>query len=90
MDDRSYDPEKHHRHSVRLKGYDYSQAGAYFLTICTHKHEQLFGKIVNAGIRLSVYGRIVSNRWLNLPRYYALIELSAFTVMPLTMFMELL
>ena len=82
MDERSYDPEKHHRRSIRLKEYDYSQAGAYFLTICTHNHESLFGKIVNAEMRLSAYGRIVFNRWLSLPRYYAHIELIAFTVMP--------
>lgn len=82
VDDRSYDPEKHHRRSIRLNGYDYSQAGAYFLTICTHNHEPLFGEIVNAEMKLSAYGRIVSNRWLSLPRYYAHIELSAFIVMP--------
>ncbi|MCR4417999.1 MAG: transposase, partial [Ignavibacteria bacterium] len=37
-----YDPSKHHRRSIRLKGYDYSQAGAYFVTICTHNRQCLF------------------------------------------------
>jgi len=44
-----YDPQKHHRRSIRLKGYDYSQAGAYFITICAHNRECLFGEIVTVG-----------------------------------------
>jgi putative transposase len=43
-----YNPYIHHRRSIRLKGYDYSQPGAYFVTICTHHHECLFGEIVGA------------------------------------------
>ncbi|MEW6092893.1 MAG: hypothetical protein AB1531_02900 [Chloroflexota bacterium] len=42
-----YDPKIHHRHSLRLKGYDYSQAGAYFITIVTLGREELFGKVVD-------------------------------------------
>ena len=38
----AYDPQKHHRHSIRLKGYDYTRAGAYFVTICAQKRELLF------------------------------------------------
>jgi hypothetical protein len=41
----NYDPEKHHRHSIRLKEYDYSQAGAYFVIVCTKDRECLFGEI---------------------------------------------
>lgn len=41
-----YDPNKHHRRSIRLKGYDYSWPGAYFVTVCTHNRDCLFGKIV--------------------------------------------
>ncbi len=40
-----YNPEKHHRHSICLKGYDYSQAGLYFVTICLHNRKCLFGEI---------------------------------------------
>ncbi|MCD6234217.1 MAG: hypothetical protein J7K63_04165 [Candidatus Marinimicrobia bacterium] len=40
-------PEYHHRRSIRLKGYDYSQAGAYFVTMCTQNRECLFGEIVD-------------------------------------------
>ena len=82
MNGKSYDPKKHHRRSIRLKGYDYSQSGAYFLTICTHNREPVFGKIANAKMELNIYGRIVSARWHNLPRYHVYIELDAFVVMP--------
>jgi REP element-mobilizing transposase RayT len=44
-----YNPDIHHRRSIRLKGYDYSQAGAYFVTICVHDRECLFGEIVEMG-----------------------------------------
>jgi len=82
LNDRFYDPEKHHRRSIRLKGYDYSQSGAYFLTICTHNREPMFGEIVHGKMELSIYGRIVSARWRNLPRYHAYVDLSAFVAMP--------
>ena len=42
-----YNPDIHHRRSIRLKGYDYSQAGAYFVTICTHDRECMFEEIVD-------------------------------------------
>ena len=40
-----YDPDIHHRRSIRLQGYDYSREGAYFVTICTHNREDLFGSV---------------------------------------------
>ena len=43
---RRYDPERHHRRSIRLKGYDYSQAGAYFVTCCTDRRVCIFGEVV--------------------------------------------
>jgi putative transposase len=54
-----FDPKKHHRRSIRLKGYDYSQAGAYYVTIVTWHREFLFGEIVNKEMKLSPYGGIV-------------------------------
>ena len=45
------DPEKHRRRSIRLPDYDYSQAGAYFVTICTHNRTCLFGAIVDREMR---------------------------------------
>jgi putative transposase len=50
---------KHHRHSIRLQGYDYSQSGAYFLTICTYGKVHLFGKIVHGEMYLNEFGTIV-------------------------------
>jgi len=48
-----YDPFKHHRRSIRLRGYDYTQAGAYFVTIVTGNHEFLFGEIVDSVMRVN-------------------------------------
>lgn len=51
-----FDPQIHHRRSIRLKGYDYSQAGAYFVTMVAWQREALFGEIVNGEIELNRYG----------------------------------
>ncbi|HSB03103.1 MAG TPA: hypothetical protein VLE49_20805 [Anaerolineales bacterium] len=48
-----FDPAKHHRRSIRLKGYDYTSEGAYFVTIVTQGRECLFGEIVDGEMRLS-------------------------------------
>ncbi len=77
-----YDPEKHRRRSIRLKGYDYSQAGAYFVTVCTHNREYLFGNIINGEMILGAYGKIVEKVWYNLTGHYQNIKLDTFTVMP--------
>ena len=79
---RMYNPEKHHRRSIRLKEYDYSRAGAYFVTICTHNREYLFGNVVNDEMVLSEYGKIVENVWYNLTGHYQNIKLDKFIVMP--------
>jgi REP element-mobilizing transposase RayT len=83
----NYNRAIHHRRSIRLKGYDYSQAGAYFITICTHNRQQFFGIIVRAGLApaqmvLNEYGRIAHEQWLQIPTRFANIELDAFVVMP--------
>jgi putative transposase len=70
------------RHSLRLKGYDYSQAGAYFITVCTHRRVLLFGDVIEANVRLNDVGAIVNESWANLPNHYRGIELDAFIVMP--------
>ncbi len=54
-----YNSEIHHRRSIRLKGYDYSRSGAYFVTICTQNRECLFGEIVDGKMRLNEPGRIL-------------------------------
>ena len=58
-----YNPNKHHRRSIRLKGYDYAQAGLYFITICTQDRAHLFGKIENGKMILNPYGHIAQTEW---------------------------
>jgi putative transposase len=70
------------RRSLRLPGYDYSQAGAYFITICTHNRIMLFGEVINDDVRLNEFGMLVKHTWDNLPTHYDGIELDAFIVMP--------
>ena len=72
----------HHRLSIRLKGYDYAQAGAYFVTICTQNRQCLFGDIVDGEMRLNANGREVQALWNELPNRFARLELDAFVVMP--------
>jgi putative transposase len=80
--DMKYDPQKHHRHSIRLDGYDYSQAGAYFVTIVTHQRFCLFGEIVDGHMRLNNSGRIVQWEWQRLGQRFPHIQLGPFVVMP--------
>ena len=70
------------RKSIRLKGWDYSAPGAYFVTICTHKRQPLFGQVVDGEMVLNQYGEIVREAWFDLPNHYAHVELDAFVVMP--------
>jgi REP element-mobilizing transposase RayT len=77
-----YNPEIHHRRSIRLKDYDYSQAGAYFVTVCTQNRECLFGDITNASMQLNNYGEVVTKCWNDLSNHFPRIILDAFVVMP--------
>ncbi len=77
-----YDPVRHHRRSIRLKGYDYSQAGAYFVTICVHHRECLFGEIVDGEMRLNEPGQIVAACWQDITRHFGNVALDEFAVMP--------
>jgi REP element-mobilizing transposase RayT len=71
-----------HRRSLRLKGYDYRGAGAYFLTICAHQRACLFGEILDGVIRENRAGLAVREAWEALPDRFPDIELDAFVVMP--------
>ncbi len=77
-----YDPFKHHRRSIRLKGYDYSQAGAYFVTICAQNRECLFGEIVNGEMQLNDAGKMIVRWWNELSNKFMTFEPDAFVVMP--------
>ena len=77
-----YDPHKHHRRSIRLKGYDYTQNGAYFVTICTWQRQSLFGAIVSSQMQLTRYGEIIELYWDNLIKHHRHVELDQFVIMP--------
>jgi putative transposase len=78
----SYDPAKHHRRSNRLKGYDYSRAGAYFITICTHQRQCLFGEIIDREMQLNQYGDAIANEWQKSASIRKEIELDMWVIMP--------
>ena len=78
----SYDSDKHQRRSIRLKDYDYSQAGAYFITICTHNKECIFGKVVNGEMVLNKCGKVVQEELDRSAKIRREIELDTFVVMP--------
>ncbi|MGC8787350.1 MAG: transposase [Anaerolineae bacterium] len=69
-----YNPEKHHRRSIRLPGYDYTQPGAYFVTICTQNRECLFDD--------PVLRAVVETCWQAIPRHIPQVKLDAWVVMP--------
>lgn len=73
---------QHHRRSVRLKGYDYAQAGAYFVTICTHECACLFGEIVDGEMQLNVIGRLVDAEWRAISTHFPQTIVDDFVVMP--------
>ncbi|MDM9381338.1 hypothetical protein QUB80_11555 [Chlorogloeopsis sp. ULAP01] len=77
-----YNPEKHHRRSIRLQGYNYSQAGAYFITICTSQRECLFGEIVDEQMKLNNLGKVAQWYWRILPKYHPRLLLDDFVFMP--------
>jgi len=77
-----YNPNIHHRRSIRLKGYDYSQAGFYFITICVQDRASLFGEIENGKMKLNEYGKIAHNEWKRTPEIRPNVELGAFIIMP--------
>ena len=78
----TYDPDKHRRRSIRLKEYDYSSAGAYFITICTYNKECIFGNVTNSEMQLSEYGVIVENEWLKTAEIRSNVIIDKYIVMP--------
>ncbi len=82
MQKTKFDPQKHHRKSIRIKGYDYSSEGAYYVTIVTYRRVRLFGEILNEEMALSDFGRIVDECWRAIPEHFPFVELGAYVVMP--------
>jgi len=77
-----YDPDRHHRQTIRLSAYDYSQVGAYFITLCTYQRETLFGEVVEDDMILNKYGHIVLDEWMETAITRPGILLDEFIVMP--------
>ena len=76
------DPADHHRRSIRLKDYDYSQSGAYFVTICAQNRICLFGTLVDGTVQLNDAGQMVEHWWFELNRKFPAVETDEFVVMP--------
>ena len=83
-----FNPEKHHRRSIRIPDYDYAtvkkhRAGlGYFVTICTNNHELLFGYVVDGEMVLNIFGEIVNSEWIKTAQLRHNINLDEFAVMP--------
>src|SRR5438093_11027198 len=77
-----YDPDRHHRRSIRLRDYDYTWAGMYFVTICTYERTCCLGAVVGGEAVLSDAGRIVERAWWHLPQRFPGVNVDAFVVMP--------
>lgn len=74
--------ERFHRRSIRLRGYDYRQVGAYFVTVCTHERVHLFGQVTDGAMRNSPMGDIVQRCWYAIPEHMPMVVCDAFVVMP--------
>lgn len=78
----NHDAREHHRRSTRLRGYDYPQSGAYFVTVCVQNRQSVFGKVTNRRMMLSGAGRMVEEEWLKTPAVRPQVQLDEFVVMP--------
>ena len=77
-----FDPNTHHRRSIRLKEFDYTQPGIYFITICTYQRKSTLGNIIDDQMALSEFGKIIVSEWLFLPVRFPHISLDQWVVMP--------
>ena len=77
-----YNPEIHHRRSIRLKNHDYSSNGIYFVTICIHEKKALFGNIKNEAVICNSSGEIAKNIWDMIPEKFSGVKIDSFVIMP--------
>jgi len=77
-----YDPKIHHRRSIRLREYDYSSPGSYYVTICTHNKEHSFGRVVNGQMHRTACGDVAHEEWFRTAEVRQDVQLDAFVVMP--------
>jgi len=78
----SYDSDKHQPRSIRLKDYDYSQAGAYFVTMCTYGKGSIFGNVVGGEMQLNECDRVVEEEWVKTAEIRKNVGLDVSVVMP--------
>ena len=78
----TYDPQKHHRQSIRLRQYDYSRPGAYFVTICVREKECVLGDIVDGEMQLSEWGQIGHALWDEIPEHFPNVSIDCRVTMP--------
>jgi len=77
-----HEPVQRRRRSLRLNGYDYAQAGAYFITLCTQDRACLFGQVVDGAMRLNDAGEFATRLWHDMPIRFSGLDVDAFVVMP--------
>jgi len=77
-----YNPTIHHRRSIRLKGYDYSAAGLYFITLCTADRQHIFGQISDGEMHFNAFGKIANEEWALTPEIRKNISLGDYMIMP--------
>ena len=77
-----YYPDQHHRRSIRIPGYDYSTAGAYFITLCVEGRRCLLGEVTGDQVPLTRSGEIVAECWASLPERFAGVRLDTSVIMP--------
>lgn len=75
-------PNKHHRRSIRIPGYDYAEPGAYFITVCAFNKALLFGEISEGEMHLNAEGLIVAEEWVRTERVRPNLSLDEYVVMP--------
>jgi len=78
----TYEPQKHHRRSLRLENYNYADSGAYFVTIVAQNRQCIFGNVVDSKIELNEFGRILAEEWERSKDIREEIALDAFVAMP--------
>jgi putative transposase len=78
----TYNPDVHHRNSIRLRTYDYRSAGGYFITVCTFRKEPILAEIEAGKAQLTPLGKIVLECWNEIPQHFPNVELDMFVIMP--------
>ncbi|MBI5326386.1 MAG: hypothetical protein HZB41_14120 [Ignavibacteriae bacterium] len=77
-----FNPDIHHRNTIRLKGYDYSKEGDYYITICTKNREKIFGEIDNNSVRLNDAGLMIEKWYKNIENKFKNVKCDFHIIMP--------